>query len=297
MSKSPDDDKLDSEWTAKGLHKFLNRTGYGFQHAVIHRAKWLWEKHTSQWSFECAEFPVLLGGKPTHIDFILRNKTYPGTYLVAECKRVQPVFGRWSFARAPYTVRNDSPNIIFEQFRVTSSTLAADPFVRPAYERPYHLAEELKGDSASEPEPGSGRGDIDDAVAQVLRGVSGLVNHKFRHHAWVANSSLDANSSVDADTMRFIPAVFTTADVWVTDVDLATADLATGNLPPENVRATKKDWIWFNPNRSPNLRHELPWNDIGNDLSKEMECEFTRSIAIVNAVEGMDKFLNSDLLA
>jgi len=38
-------------------------------------------------------------------------------------------------------------------------------------------------------------------------------------------------SQLAGKKLTFLPVVFTTADLWVTDVDLSAADLTTGDLP------------------------------------------------------------------
>jgi len=84
-------------------------------------------------------------------------------------------------------------------------------------------------------------------------------------------------------SLRIVPAIFTTAELWTTDVDLSTADLATGKLGTD-LKAQQVDWIWLNYNRSENLRPVLqhPTNNFGVDvLSGRMPAEFTRSIAAI----------------
>ena len=88
--------------------------------------------------------------------------------------------------------------------------------------------------------------------------------------------------------------IFTTAQIWVTEADLGAADLTTGDLQVGAVKAQKADWIWFNYNRTPGLRHDLEEGLAGDDLSRELKREFARSIAIVSS-EGFDQFIKTDL--
>ena len=74
-----------------------------------------------------------------------------------------------------------------------------------------------------EKQQSSDRSAINVAVAQVLRGTSGLINH-------LLGNVLSA-SQLAGKKLTFLPVVFTTADLWVTDVDLSAADLTTGDLP------------------------------------------------------------------
>jgi len=97
--------------------------------------------------------------------------------------------------------------------------------------------------------PSSGRSAINGAVTQVLRGTSGLINALSR-------------SQFAGKTLTFVPAIFTTADLYVTDVDLSSAELTSGEL--REVHSSVEPWIWFNHNRSPKLRHDLDRNFPGN---------------------------------
>ena len=124
---------------------------------------------------------------------------------------------------------------------------------------------------------------MNDATKQVLRGASGLVNHLFK---------LGGAQGRHKGKKGFLPVVFTTVELWVTDADLGAADLMSGNL--EEGKSSKVDWVWFNHNRSPMLRHDLDWSGLSDDLEMDLVNEFTRSIAIVG-VAGLDRFLSTNL--
>lgn len=95
----------------------------------------------------------------------------------------------------------------------------------------------------------------------------------------------------DSDkVITFIPAIFTTAQLWTTDADLGAAMLATGNLTPEQVEVKRADWLWFTYNRSAHLSHWLPYEEVKDDVSRLLRNEYARTIAIVG-VEGIDEFL------
>lgn len=273
------------EQAASGLRKVLNSHGHGFHYAVLRRAAELASSGHSHWTFDGAEFPVVAGGTTTHIDFILRSHSRRTT-LVAECKRADPSRARWCFARAPYTLRNPREGeVIFDQFVCApANILTQSPCVSYTSRGIYHLGHELKtglpGDGAAQSTSA-----INQAVSQVLRGTSGLVNHLFE---------FSRRSYREERVARFIPVVFTTAEIFVTDADLGAADVSTGELPVDSVTAEPAGWVWFNHNRSPALRHDLEWELPSDDLSKELRHEFTRSIAIVSPI-GIDEFLTSNL--
>ncbi|MDQ1591717.1 MAG: hypothetical protein QOG71_2344 [Pyrinomonadaceae bacterium] len=245
---------------------------------------------TSTWLFDGAEFPVVGGDETTHIDFILRWR-HGGVYLVCECKRADPAIARWCFARAPYTWRNPRPNeVTFEQLHVTDDPQrrmihrAKFGYLGGEDERVYHLGFELR---TTEKGDGSGHGGqaINKAVTQVLRGTSGLIDYlsDFARSNW---------SRGRADT--FIPAIFTTAQIWVTDADLGNADLTTGNLAPDAVQAQRENWIWFAHNRSPRLQPSVGSETPLGELSAYLRRDHARAIAIISP-DGIDDFLQSDL--
>jgi hypothetical protein len=257
----------------------LNRHGYAFQQAVLHRSHELFHEDRSNWIFDAAEFPIEVQGHASHVDFVLRGKQ-DSAYLVAECKRVDPALGRWCFARAPFTHRNASPrDLILDQIRQDpNGTLRSSPQRITWATDPYQIGVEVKtnarGDGA-----GSNRDSIEKAVTQALRGASGVVNH-LTSQDW---------SHVRGMICRFVPAVFTTAEIWTTDADLTSTDVATGKLPSKGFKASKAGWIWYNYNISPQLRHGLP-RPTAPAIADALTQEAMRSVAIVSP-SGIDDFL------
>ena len=277
----------DPEQISASLRKVLNTHGHGFHYAVVRRGEELSDRRESPWFLNGTEVPVVAGGAATHIDFVLSTRS-ERTYLVGECKRADPAKARWCFARAPYRWQNDSEQeLIFDEL-----VLRADRthYVRPlpgymergSYQLGFELRTGQQGDG-----DGGRRRDIEDAIAQVLRSASGLINQ--------LSGSLKFPTESER-AIRFIPAIFTTAQLWTTEADLGAADLSTGNLSVEQVKAQKADWVWFTYNRSPHLSHGLPYESRREDLSSLLRLEFARSIAIVGT-EGIDNFLKRDLEA
>jgi len=164
--------------------------------------------------------------------------------------------------------------------------LLQEPCIHSTQRDVYHLSFELKTNNKGDNIPHTGPA-INQGVTQVLRGVSGLINYLFE---------AERRSYQEERIVRFVPVIFTTAQLWVTEVDVGAANLSDGNLSIEAVQAKKIDWIWFNHNRSPHLRHSLEWNKLGSDLSRELKYEFTRSVAVVGP-DGIDNFLAMDLEA
>jgi len=273
----------------------LNSHGHGFHYAVIERAAQLSSERRSQWIFEGSEFPISVRGQTTHVDFILTTRT-GRTLIVAECKRADPALSVWCFARNPYTWRDPYEHeVVFERvMRGSESTNAVcKSIITYSHDKSvYHLGFQLKTN-----QKGGGNGQrhsaINEAVTQVLRSTSGIMNYL----------NGDADLLKESRGMAtVIPVIFTTAHLWTTDVDLGKADLESGNVDLEAVKAQKVDWIWFTHNRSPVLSPELPIlkPEVSSHLrstnrfSDALRHEFARSIAIVSTT-GIDSFLCWDV--
>lgn len=274
--------------TQADVRKYLSAHGHGFQYAVLGHAKDLAERSLSRWVFEAAEFPVGSLQNTIHIDFILRSRTY-GVFLVAECKRADPALSSWCFVKAPYSHRGAYENeLVFQKVDHQPGNIVSEPLIMSASLESCHLAFELRGQSRGEGTSGGGRSAINDAATQVLRGMNGLVDRLF--------PSTGDKKYPRPGRVIFLPVIFTTARLWVTDGDLSVADLATGRLPDEWGTLKSVPWLWFSHNQSPALRHRLPFPSApsGFDLSTALRTESTRSIAVVGC-EGIETFLQANL--
>jgi hypothetical protein len=273
----------ENERISNSLQKVLNKHGYNFQYAVLRRFFELNKSPDNIWKFEAAEFPVSTKGKSTHIDFILFNQR-EDICLIGECKRVNPAFA-WCFAKAPYTWRNsNSSELFFDQIVVSPpNIIKSQPHFALSTSPILNLGLVLKTNKPGECNS-SGREDIDNAVAQVLRGSNGLINHLF-----INNSTFPYISKY----LLFFPVIFTTAPLWITNADLGTADITTGELSDGTIEVKKVDWLFYNYHRSLDLHHDFKWECYENNLSKELKNEFARSIAIVNP-NGFDNFMKLD---
>jgi hypothetical protein len=283
MIDSPDS----SGQISAGLRKVLNTHGYGFHYAVVRRGEELSENNKTNWILEGTEIPVVAGGATTHVDVVWSTRSEL-TKLVSECKRADPAKARWCFARSPYRWFGDvnsEKELAFDQLVLNSDRTRN---VRPCFgykeQGSYQIAVDLRTGQKGDGEGKSSKA-IDDAIAQVLRSTSGIINE---------SSDLVKPPSQGEKTVTFVPVIFTTAEVWTTEADLGAADLATGNLTAEQVKAEEAKWIWFTYNRSPQLSHFLPYENKKDDLSQLIRQEFARSVAIVGA-GGIDEFLQTDL--
>lgn len=270
---------------AQSLESVLNTQGYSFQYSVMRRAEELRKNGQSLWRLEGAEFPVAFKNEVMHIDFIFE---YLNLFLIAECKRVNPARGYWCFAKSPYTWRNSTGKLAqFDQIRMfsqlpqfNSSTIIA-PTEREIMDIGLEVSTGEKGDAKGDADKSA----INKSVSQVLKGQSGYINYLCNQ------GKVPHNLKVDNDYI-FIPVIFTTARIFVTDTDLGAADLERGHLPANSVNAEEKEWVWLNHNRSINLTHDVKFDYEANRHENYYFREFTRSVAIVGT-KGIDSFLKT----
>jgi hypothetical protein len=269
----------------------LNRQGHPFQYAVIRRADQLHTEGRSKWVFEASEFPVEVQSYHTRIDFVLSQWSQPGRgpfrFLVAECKRANPSLHDWLFARAPYVRRDGVPrDILVESLRRERQSLTASLTHLDTSKDIYHVAVEVKG-TAKGDASGTGRGAIEEAATQVIRGVNGLIECFSKNQRYITEFL----------TTSFIPVIFTTARISATDADIA-SDITTGHVALGRDDVIEKPWLWLHYHVSPGLQHtvdrEVPENETFTraTLGELLELEYARTIAVVGP-DGLDDFLAS----
>lgn len=288
---TPDNDPK-TEAIQRAFEGQLNKHGYGFQYAVIHRAKELFSKQFSAWEPLAAEVPVDQG-PGTKIDLVLRNGSYRNsTWIIGECKRVNPAFADWCFVSAPFTHTGRRPQ--FE--RMSSECLYFDP-LQPAdnprvrieqregvwLDKAYQIGIEIRGGGKGDVDAKNktGTGAIEDAASQVLRGVNGFVNTLVRYPEMLTYERPNI----------MLPVIFTTAQLWVSDADLSKSNLTSGNIDVERAGFQRADWIWYQYHTSPALRHphEIE-REIIADFEMLMDSQYIRTLAVIG-MGGVDKFL------
>lgn len=258
----------------------LNSDGYGFQHAVINAIR----RAGHPWQVAASEFPVSYRGRNTHVDLLAWCHKRFGL-LVGECKRVNPRFGAWGFARSPFTFDDrDSHGGWLEQLlpRPPAGGIPHS-IVRgiPAHQRPFHIAVEIKTAAKGDEQPTDSRGRaFNDALNQIDIGVNGVFA------MLVAEKKiLDHYGPVIA-----VPTIFTTAKLYTTDAALDRAEIETGEIA--NASFEEVPWLWFEHNVSPELLHEVQRQQLSTvqELTGLLPIRHTRSVAIVSAT-GLDRFL------
>jgi hypothetical protein len=295
----------------KDLARILNTHGYSFQYAVIKAAiTYFGDKSSpSPWRFEVAEFPVEVNDRSTHIDFILKN-IHESFYLVAECKRVNPAVKNWCFVKAPYVSREltrsgssgerivreviNSYSLPPEAISATTGKPIRNVYAATALQSSqrskdiYRLAFEVKSDEKSEGK--RGKGQINEAITQVLTGLNGLIN-------FVSNQlDNDTRLFLEEDHAALMPVIFTNATLWVSDINLSEADLKRGNIDIDKVKLEQRGWLFYHYDQSPGLKHALTLlhDEKVELLSDCLYLLYTRTIPIVNE-SAISNFLSDGL--
>jgi hypothetical protein len=207
-------------------------------------------------------------------------------YLIGECKRVNPAFSIWCFARSDFTRRNPYNTKLIIQKAWQTETASQRIVTGISLERAdqiYHLGLEIKSNKKGE-DLGQPKGAaFDRAAEQVCLGINGMIEF------FAARPSLLTGRG----NVHLLPVIFTTARIFSSKVDLGSANLETGDLQTGSVDLTEQPWIWWQYNLSPTLTHSQPVKNAARTLEGVLEQEFCRSIAIVSP-QGIEGFLARD---
>ena len=84
---------------AASLEREINASGLPFQYAVVQALRDGGDSAGTHWEVEATEFPVSCRSRSTHIDLLAWCDRR--VLLIGECKRVNPAFGCWVFAKSP----------------------------------------------------------------------------------------------------------------------------------------------------------------------------------------------------
>lgn len=271
---------MDDEQVKTGFGKVLNRHGYGFHYSVLRLAQDAAERGHSQWVFKAAEFPVQVQGTGTRIDFVLKLPEDVPIFLLAECKRANPALSNWCFARAPYVRRNRTREYLFAE-SIQRTTSGAKSVLAQGAElsNAYHVALEVRSNQRGDP-CGSGRGTIEAAATQVCRGLNGMVQ------AVAGNPELLEGANV----VYFLPVIFTTADVWSSDVNLAAANHLDGTVDLRGTRFSREEWVHYQYHLSPGIKHSVRTGRVSTSVEELLDWGYVRTIPIVSA-SGIEQFL------
>jgi hypothetical protein len=148
----------------------------------------------------------------------------------------------------------------------------------------YHVGVEVKTEKKGDRHGLVDKSAIEEAMTQVLRGLNGMVEFLANNRQIFPNDN----------SITLVPVVFTTANLWVSDVDLRTADLITGNIDLGNSTFRKIEWLFYEYNMSPGLKHKQPYGGGSHPrdtLHDVIDREYVRTVAIVSA-RGIPDFLS-----
>lgn len=258
------------EEIANGLEVEINKHGHAFQYAVIRRANDLFDQRLSPWRSPVPEFPIEIQGASGRIDAILQRRE-TSLFLVLEAKRANPALSNWCFLKAPYPDDSKSRIAIAETIQLKEpDRFSSSIGMRWSEPDVYHLAYEVKSSSTGDPHS-KGRGGIERAITQVLRGLNGVIEFLSNNPQFLKKYG----------PMTFLPVIVTTANLYVTTVDLADTELASGEVSLGSESIRQADWLVYNYPQSPGLKHSVPSRPKADSFREIMTNEYVRSVAIV----------------
>lgn len=244
------DDARQDRVTA-GFRKLLATHGHGFQQAVAERIREVQAELGLVWHLASTEVPVTTRGRAQHVDLVLRHRDTP-SYLLLECKRAHPSHSDWAFFReAQRRHFSGHLDVLATSVHKTLSpgSISVSSHAVTADEEPYHYWLELKseygkpaGPADRTPGDRAQPRDVQNAVAQVARGVSGL-----------ANLLREDPSQLPAECTCFIlGTIITSARLWTCETDLAASRLEDGS-PPESLELRPASMVRLTYNITPDL--------------------------------------------
>ncbi len=81
----------------------------------------------------------------------------------------------------------------------------------------------------------------------------------------------------------FIPTIFTTAKLWVSNSDLSESSLAEGNIDLSCSDFEEKPWVLYQYHVTPGIKHSVESDQSSKDLADMLWLAYSRTIPIVNA--------------
>ena len=277
----------DDEEVSAGLRKLIDAHGHAFQYAALRCAQELAVEQRSRWTFYATEIPVEVKGSGTRVDFVLEHRDRP-IFLVVECKRVNPRKSRWGFARAPFVHRErfDLEPYVAERVEREGHAVLAEGICTDWRKDVYHVAYEMKVNEKGEAQGGS-KNAIEEASTQVIRSMNGFASFLLQNTKLLG--TVFTGDRLERKEAILFPVIFTTADLWTTEANLSTADPLSGELT-NDLTATAVDWLIYQYNMSPGLRHGIQGRPSADTIGKVMDRDYIRTISIVSA-KGIPAFL------
>jgi hypothetical protein len=267
----------------KRLEVEINQHGHAFQYAVIRHANALFDQRLSRWRAPVPEFPIEVQGASGRIDVILQAQD-TALFLIIEAKRSNPALSNWCFLKAPDTDGLQSKTVVAETIHLKEparffTTIGMTWSHNDVYHLAYEVKSSSKGDSQSK-----GKGGIERAVTQVLRGLNGMIEFLSTNPQFLKKHG----------SMTFLPVIVTTATMLISDVKLTDTNLQSGEVSLDSDSISPRDWLFYNYPQSPGLKHSVPSRPKSDSFSEILANEYVRSIAVVNP-NGLQDFLSSPM--
>jgi hypothetical protein len=193
-----------------------------------------------------------------------------------------PAYSDWFFVKSSFIRDGHRECYIAESVRDVDGGFESGGFHITGISQQdfYHLGfsvktPKLKGNS------GGGNNDaIEEAVAQVCRGMNGMVMYLFKKNPFALG---------DKKGRVLLPVVFTTAKLFVSQAILSKADLETGNLNPAELHIEERPFLYYQYHLSPGIKHGIASSERHDRLSTALASEYIRTIPIVSAC-GIETF-------
>lgn len=275
----------DGEQVLPNLQAALNADGCMLRYSLLRLNQELLRKGASSWRFVAANLPVTAQGKVAYLDFVLSHWD-SRTYLLAKCVLPAPEHPNWCFLRAPFTHRRRSERIVVEYAKLGDGGRVhpSASYIHTSTDL-FHVTLEvgsgqLEGKGQEQPRT------FERAAARVSLGLSGLL------HLFSTNAQFfppEPRYFEQVRTFSFLPVIFTTANIWTSDVDLRTADLGQGRVDLSETKLHKQSWVLYQHSASPLLRHTLAFEEQAKTLEELVEREYVRTVPVVNP-SGMEDF-------
>lgn len=250
----------------------LNKGGHPFQYMILDAVQQFARRHPSSWRYIVSEFPAESRGHSTRIDFVLKHAERPH-YLVVECKRANPATANWCFARVPVgPTRRSDDHVLSEHITKVNGVAFSSSHRGEPVPYAYHVGAEVRTDKKGDAS-GKNRGEIEAAASQVLLGTNGLVQFFIDHPEALGEAQETVVSA----------AIFTTACLFTSDVNMLEGDVSTGEVRGPLSNLEPSDSLMYQYCLSPGIKYvQQPVLESDGDLRSIMEGDFVRTIGIAS---------------
>lgn len=275
---------------ARDFAQGLSQLGFAFHYRVAAEIENLRAlRQIDTWSLVGAELPVALGVHHTRIDLAYERVDGCGNsrFLVVECKRVNPKYGIWCFAKSPYPFPDFAEGqLAVEGVRVGEHQAIEIETRGGQYSKLcYNIAFALKAEGGSgDAHPVANDKDaIESACGQVCLGASGLAQ------SLISRGYI--GQSARCQVFFVLPMIVTTAKLHATDVSLTETDLCTGDLELGDGTVQELPWLIFQYMQSPQrIIADGRTHKRTDDIVGHIAGDAVRSVAVVNAHHIADFF-------